>query len=138
MSLGRSFLAFLEKLFLMCKISKKRTQFRAFIAFSIGKMYANKIAGSFQSIEFSLSKFDSLDPTYQTSKARIRQVGKDPAILSAYILPIENTTEERSYDRFFFSHAKKQVLFFKNTQNQRAKLIFDRILAVSAWFSIRR
>ena len=30
----------------------------------------------FQPIEFSRSKFDSLDPTYQTSKARIRQVGK--------------------------------------------------------------
>jgi len=36
-------------------------------------------------------------------------------------LPIENATEERSYDRFLmFSHVKKQ-LFFKNTQNQRAK-----------------
>ena len=35
--------------------------------------------------------------------------------------------EERSYERFLvFSHAKKQVLF-KNTQNQRAKLIFSKI-----------
>jgi len=41
-------------------------------------------------------------------------------------LPIENTTKERGYDRFLvFSHAKKQV-FFKNTQNQRAKLIFSK------------
>ena len=35
-------------------------------------MKANKNAESFQPIEFSLSKFDSLDPTYQTSKAKIR------------------------------------------------------------------
>ena len=49
---------------------------------------------------------------------------KDSAVLSAYILPIENATGERSYERFLvFSQAKKQV-FFKNTQNQRAKLIF--------------
>ena len=39
-------------------------------------------------------------------------------------MPIENVTEERSYDRFlFFSQAKKQF-FLKNTQNQRVKLIF--------------
>ena len=38
----------------------------------------------------------------------------DLAILSAYILPIENAAEERSYDRFFvFSHTKNK--FFSKT-----------------------
>ena len=68
-----------------------------------------KLPNLFQPIEFSLSKFDRLEPSYQTSKARIRWVGKDSAVLSAYIVPIEIATEERSYDRFLvFSHAKKQ------------------------------
>ena len=41
-------------------------------------------------------------------------------------MSIEKATEERSYERFLvFSHAKKQV-FFKNTQNQRVKLIFSK------------
>ena len=31
-----------------------------------------KLLNLFQPIEFSLSKFDRLDPSYQTSKARIR------------------------------------------------------------------
>ena len=39
---------------------------------STRKMKANENAESFQPIEFSLSKFGNLDPTYQTSKARIR------------------------------------------------------------------
>ena len=55
------------------------------------------------------------------SKTRIQKL-----LYTIYILPIENATEKRSYDGFlFFSHAKKQV-FFKNTQNQRAKLIFSK------------
>ena len=57
-------------------------------------MKADEIAESFQFIEFSLSKFGSLDPNYQTSKARIRWVGKHSAVLLAYILPIENVMEE--------------------------------------------
>ena len=47
------------------------------------------------------------------------------SLISLY-LAFEKAAEERSYERFLvFSHAKKQV-FFKNTQNQRAKLIFSK------------
>ena len=73
-----------------------------------------KLPSLFQPIEFSLSKFDSLDPTYHTSKARIRQVGKDPVSLLAYILPIENAIKARSCVRFWFIlHVKNN--FFKKT-----------------------
>jgi len=54
------------------------------------------------------------DPTYQTSKARIRQVEKDPAILLAYILPIENAIKARSCVRFWLIlHVKNN--FFQKT-----------------------
>ena len=59
----------------------------------------------FQPIEFSLSKFDSLDTTYQTSKARIRWVGKDLAVLSALILPIEEKA-------LVLAHFTRQNIFF--------------------------
>ena len=61
-----------------------------------------KLSSLFRRIEFSFSKFDSLDPTYQTSKARIRYVGKDPAILLTYIFPVENAIKARSCIRFWF------------------------------------
>ena len=65
---------------LFCLVKWAKTN--AFV-FPIGKMKLINMLNLFQPIEFSLSKFDSLDPTYQTSKARIRQVGKDSAFLLA-------------------------------------------------------
>ena len=41
-------------------------------------------------------------------------------------MPIENATEERSYERFFAFFTSQKQVFFKNTQNQRAKLIFSK------------
>ena len=100
MTLARWFWAcffFEKKVFWLVKWAKTN-------AFSsIGKMKLIKMLNYFQPIEFSLSKFDSLDPTYQTSKTRVRKVAKSPF-----------------YDaKHFFS--KK-----KNAQNQRAKLIFSK------------
>ena len=43
-----------------------------FLRPQLGKMNLIKMLNLFQPIEFSLSKFDRLDPSYQTSKARIR------------------------------------------------------------------
>jgi len=61
----------------------------------------------YQPIEFSLSKFDSLDRSYQTSKARIvRYVGKDLAVLSAFILPVKQKA-------FVLAHFMRQTSFFK-------------------------
>ena len=67
-------------------------------------------------------------PWIQPIKLRKQEFARleNLAVLSAYILPIEKATEERSYERIlFFSHAKKQV-FFKNTQNQCAKVIISK------------
>ena len=80
----------------------------------------------FQPIEFSLSKFDRLDPTYQTSKARFRQVGKDLTVLSAFILPVEEKAfvlTHFSRQNIFFSKKKKTLKinapnsFFENESN---------------------
>ena len=82
----------------------------------------------FQPIEFSLPKFDRLDPTYQTSKARIRYVGKDSAFLSAFIFSVEEKA-------FVLAHFARQNTFFfqkkKNAQNQRAKLLFFKMSQTS-------
>jgi len=64
-------------------------------------MKADKIAKSF--------------PTYQTSKARIQWVAKDLVVLSAFILSIENPTEEQSYDRFLFFFFTRQKEVFSKT-----------------------
>jgi len=62
-----------------------------------------------------------LGPTYKTSKARIRWIGRDSVSLLAFILPIE--------EMFVLAHFRMQTIFSpKNvTQNQHAKLIFSKI-----------
>ena len=69
MSLARWFWAFFffeKKVF--CHVKWVKTNNFS----SIGTMKLIKMLNLFQPIEFSLSKFDRLDPSYQTSKARIR------------------------------------------------------------------
>ena len=70
MSLARWFWAFFffwkKRVFCFVKWAKTN----AFV-FPIGKMKLINMLNLFQPIEFSLSKFDRLDPSYQTSKARI-------------------------------------------------------------------
>ena len=75
---------------------------------------------SFQPIEFSLSRFDTLDPSFQTSKARIRQAGKDLAFIS-FILPIAKRVcfSPFYHAKHFFlqkkrSKSKRQTYFFKS------------------------
>ena len=48
------------------------------------------------------------------------------AVLSVFILLIERATEERSYERFLVFSQAKNKYFYKNTQNQRAKLIVSK------------
>ena len=83
-------------------------------------MKADKTAKSFPTYRILVfSKFDSLDPTYQTSKKReFDRLEKIWHCLSAFILPIEEKA-------FVFAHFTRQNIFFskKNAQNQRAKLI---------------
>ena len=71
MSLVRWFWAFCEKSVLARKMGQNE---RIFVCLStlIGKIEANKIAESFPTYQLSLSKFDRMDPSYQTSKAKIR------------------------------------------------------------------
>ena len=79
----------------------------------------------FQPIEFSRSKFDRLDPSYQTSKARIRQVGKDSAFLlaSSCLSPKAFVLAHFTRQNTFFSKKEKrskstrQTHFFKMSQN---------------------
>ena len=68
-----------------------------------------KLLDLFQPIKFSLSKFDSLDPLYQTSKARIRYVGKDLAVFSAFIFPVEEKA-------FVLAHFTRQDISFSTTK----------------------
>ena len=73
--------------------------------------------------------FDCLDPTYETSKARIRSVEKDLAVLSAFIMPIEKATEERSHERFFF-HTPKTRFFQKQSKLARQTLFFQKMTKI--------
>ena len=85
-------------------------------------MKADKTAKSFQPIEFSLSKFDNLDPTYQTSKKR--ELDRLETIWQFY-QPSSCLSKKK---RLFYPILRDKTLFFfktkKDAQNQRANLIF--------------
>ena len=63
-------------------------------------------------------EFDRLDPSYQTSKKReFDRLEKIWQFYQPSILPIEEKA-------FVLSHLRDKTPLKKNTQNQRAKLIF--------------
>ena len=84
----------------------------------------------FQPIEFSLSKFDSLDPTYQTSKENSIGWKRFRSFIS-FILPIERSVCFSPFYEAKHFNSKKKRKKKKHAQNQRAKLIF------SKWAKIR-
>ena len=59
-----------------------------------------------QAIKLRKQGFDRLERIFPVA---------DFAVLSAYILPIEIATEERSYERFLVFPQAKNKFFFKNT-----------------------
>ena len=67
----------------------------------------------FQPMEFSLSKFDRLDPSYETLKARIRWVGRD-SVIGPFYAPkhfFQKTFKISAPNSIFSKWAK--ILLFK-------------------------
>ena len=108
--------------------------------FSIGKMKLIKMLNLFQPIEFSLSKFDSLDPTYQTSKQSVPLKISSKSIFINFgrkkILKIGNCREFDSKQRLYLELVVKmcsylsgnQRNFEKMSENHRKSVFFFREL----------
>ena len=73
-----------------------------------------------ESIKSSLSKFDRLDPIYQTSKARIWWVGKDSEFLLAFVLRVEESV------RFCPFYKAKHFLFKKTVRINAPSLFYTK------------
>ena len=94
-----------------------------------------KLPNPFQPIEFSLSKFDNLDPTYQTSKARIRQNRKDSEVNFKTLNFLDDTSLKENYYDFVFDRGCIHGMIAENITKFSAKV--SKIISNNGlWMSI--